>query len=219
VIVSFARSFLFVAIPKTATQALRAALRPHLGAHDWEQHVLYEKQYFPVEPLARIGHGHITCQEVRPFLIPGLWERLFKFSVVRNPYERFVSYVYFHYRADPALARDPLGTLKRALTVTAPNRWTVPQTHYVTDADGRLLVDHVARFEALQEHFDVICRRIGVPVSTLPRVNVGNAPPYATCYDAELRDMAREAYADDFRLFGYSTDLEPASDRHPFTAV
>jgi hypothetical protein len=142
---------------------------------------------------------------------------LFKFCVVRNPYDRFVSYVYFHQRADPALARDPLGTLKRALTDTAPNRWTAPQAHYVTDADGTLLVDHVARFETLQAHFDLICRRLDLPMSTLPPVNVGDPPPYATCYDAELRDMVRETYAGDFRLFGYSTDLEAAADPVPRT--
>lgn len=217
-IVSFARSFLFVAIPKTATQAFRVALRPCLGANDWEQCGLFEKRRFPVEPLARIGNGHITCQEVRPFLVPGLWERLFKFCVVRNPYDRFVSYVYFHQRADPALARDPLGTLKRALTDTAPNRWTMPQARYVTDADGRVLVDHVARFETLQAHFDVICGRLGLPVSNLPVVNMGHPPAYATCYDAELREMVREAYADDFRLFDYSADLEAAAGPGPRTA-
>jgi len=208
VIVSFARKFVFVAIPKTATHAVRVALRPSLGPHDWEQCGLFEKKQFPIEPLARIGHGHLTCQELRPFLVPGLWEQLFTFCTVRNPYARLVSYVHFHHRGNPAWSRDPLGLLKRTLTAP-PNRWTLPQARYVTDADGTPLVDYIARYETLQDHFDVICRRVGLPLSGLTSVNASHPPPYGDCYDAELRDMVREAYADDFRLFGYSTDLNP----------
>jgi hypothetical protein len=207
VIVSFARRFLFVAIPKTATHAFRVTLRPHLGPNDWEQCQLFERMAFPVPALARFGHGHLTCRQVRPFLIPGLWEGLFKFCTVRNPYDRFVSHVYFRHRGGAALARDPLGTLKRSLADARGGSWATPQAAYVTDEDGRLAVDHVARFEDLQTHFDGICRRIGVPPAPLPIVNAVNPPSYATCYDAELRDMVRDAYADDFRLLGYSTDL------------
>lgn len=207
-IVSFARRFVFVAIPKTATQAVRVALRPHLGLHDWEQCGLFEKKQFPIAALARLGHGHLTCREVRPQLIPGLWEQLFSFCTVRNPYERLVSWVYFHHRGHAALVRDPLGLLKRAVIAHSQNRWTMPQAHFVTDADGSLLVNYIARFEALQAGYDDICRRVGLPVSMLPSVNASDPPPYEACYDAELRDMVREVYADDFRLFGYSTDLE-----------
>lgn len=210
-IVSFARRFVFVAIPKTATQAVRVALRPHLGLRDWEQCGLFETKRFPVEALARIGHGHLTCREVRPHLIPGLWDELFSFCTVRNPYERLVSWVYFHHHRNPALARDPLGLLKRTVTAHAESCWTLPQAHFVTDADGTLLVKHVARCETLQTHFDVICRTLGLPTATLPVVNTSDAPPYSACYDAELRDMVREVYAEDFRLFGYGTGLEPGA--------
>lgn len=209
-IISFARRFLFVAVPKTATHAIRRALQPHLGIHDWEQRGLFGSKAFPIDALARIGSGHITCREVRPFLIPGLWEQLFTFGTVRNPYERFVSQMYFRYRESSALTRDPLGTLKRGIANAPSDRWTMPQAAYLTGVDGCVAVDHVARFETLQADFDLICDRIGVSRQVLPTVNAGHAPPYAQCYDTELREMVREIYADDFRLFGYREDLEPA---------
>ena len=65
-IISHARKFLFVAIPKTATQAIRRALRPHLHQHDWEQCHLFEPKAFPLEPIAQLRHGHISCAQIKP---------------------------------------------------------------------------------------------------------------------------------------------------------
>lgn len=214
-IVSFARRFLFVAVPKTATHAFRVALRPHLAETDWEQQGLFGKQAFPIDALARIGSGHITCREVRPFLIPGLWEQFFTFATVRNPYARFVSQVYFRYRDNAAFARDPLTTMKNAVAGASADRWMMPQASFLIGDDERLAVDYVARYESLQADFEVICGRIGVQACALPRVNEGHPPPFAECYDAELQEMVRTTYARDFDLFGYPAELESAAALAP----
>ena len=47
-----------------------------------------------------------------------------------------------------------------------------PQSDFFTDGDGRLLIDYVCRFEALQADFGRICERLGFSESPLPRINV-----------------------------------------------
>ena len=161
-IVSFQHRFIFVAIPKTATHALRVALRPHLGPHDWEQCALFTTKTFPVTALAQIGHGHLTCRQVLPFLLPDVWEGFFRFCTVRNPYDRFVSYCYFMNRENQRMLKDPLGTMKQVIEDRQDAEQVLfrPQCEFVIDEEGRLMVDYVSRFEALQSHFDHICQRL-----------------------------------------------------------
>ena len=210
-IVSFQHRFVFVAIPKTATHAVRTALRPHLGPRDWEQCVLFENTFFPVEALAQVGHGHLTCCEMRPFLIPGLFEAFFKFCTVRNPYQRFVSGCRFVNRDNQRMRQAPLETMKRTIGDAAMRSHILfrPQNAFVVDADGRLLVDHVCRFEAVQAHFDCICQRLGLPSSLLPDVNVTDRAPRRVWLDRELQESVADMYRQDFALFEYDRDLPP----------
>ena len=208
-IVSFRHRFIFIAIPKTATHAFRAALRPHLGPRDWEQCVLFEQNLFPVEALARVGHGHITCRQIRPFLLPGFWDTSFRFCTVRNPYDRFVSYCRFVNRANQRMQHEPLETMKQIIRDKQAGEHILfrPQCEFVTDEEGRLLVEYVCRFEALQEHFDHICQRIHLQASQLPQINVSSQARYRSSYDQELQELVYEVYQEDFALFDYPAVL------------
>ena len=201
-IVSFSRRFVFVAIPKTAGHAVRTRLREHLAPTDWEQCALFERKAFPQQALAAIRHGHLTCSEVKPYLLPGMWEQFFKFAFVRDPFDRFISAAWFHYQDTGRMRDDPMGTMKAMLE--ARSHFLVrPQHEFICDGDGRLLVDQVGRYETLQADFDAVCNRIGAGGAPLPAVNVTRRPG-ETELDDELVQMLRETYARDFELFGYS---------------
>ncbi|NNE99293.1 MAG: sulfotransferase family 2 domain-containing protein [Pyrinomonadaceae bacterium] len=209
-IVSFKHSFIFIAIPKTATHSFRTALRPHLGKNDWEQCVLFEKKFFPVEAIKQIGHGHISCQEIRPFLLPDVWNSYFRFCTVRNPYDRFVSFAYFMNRANQRMKDDPLGTMKKTvLDKQSANKVLFrPQHEFVTDQAGQLLVDFICRFESLQKDFDHVCDRLKLPKTDLPTVNTAAKRTDHSHYDQELKEMVQSVFQKDFDLFNYGTDLE-----------
>ena len=207
-IISFRHRFIFAAVPKTATHAVRVALRPHLGTRDWEQCGLFENKKFPVVALAQIGHGHITCQQVRPFLLPALWESFFKFCTVRHPYDRFVSYCYFMNRDNQRMQKDPLGTMKQMIENKRDAQQVLfrPQCEFVFDQEGRLMVDYVSRFEALQTHFDYICQRVRLPRIQLQHINVSGSALCRPCCDRELKEMVQAVYRRDFDSFDYPLD-------------
>ena len=208
-IISFQHRFIFVAIPKTATHALRVALRPHLGPHDWEQCRLFTRKTFPLAALGQIGHGHMTCQQVRPFLSPDVWESFFRFCTVRNPYDRFVSYCYFMNRENQRMQKDPLGTMKQIIEDRQDAEQVLfrPQCEFVIDEEGRLMVEYLSRFEALQSHFDHICQRLRLPHMALQHINVTGSAWYRPCYDRELKEMVQTVYQRDFALFDYPLEL------------
>ncbi|QNO28758.1 sulfotransferase [Sphingopyxis sp. OPL5] len=209
-ILSFSRRFAFVAIPKTAGHALRTALRPLLAANDWEQCTLFDKRYFPVAPLAAIGHGHLGYRDVAPFLLPGQWDGLTSFAVVRSPFDRFLSYARFGWRNGDAMVRDPLGTMKAALTDPARRAHILlrPQQEFVCDDAGRVRTTLLLRHEDLAAEMARLSAALGAPLPPLEAVNV--SPDRAgAALDAELADLIRHYYARDFALFGYDPAAAP----------
>ena len=204
-IISERHKFIFAAIPKTGTHSIRRALRPHLGERDLEQVRLFEQKQFPVPALARLGHGHITLDQLRPFVDAAKFDDFFKFAFVRNPFDRFVSYCAFMTREQKAFEKDPKAVMGHFLATAPANRHILfqPQHMFIAGADGTLLTDYVGRVEEMQSSFDEICDRIGIPTTELEKANVSSRGDYRQYYDSELIAGVGELYARDLELFGY----------------
>jgi hypothetical protein len=205
-IVSHLHRFIFVPIPKTGTHSVRQALREHLGPDDIEQVGLFVNKRFPFAELAAIRHGHFGVAQVRPYLGEDTVNAYFKFGFVRNPFDRFVSYCSFMTRQHGAFDRDPQATMRKILFDVRPMDHVHFQTQasLLTDADGRLDVDHVGRVEEMQASYDTVCERIGIPSRALDKVNSSRRGDYRQYYDQALIDGVAALYRCDLELFGYS---------------
>ena len=210
-IISFERQFLFVAIPRTATHALREGLRPHLGPRDWEQCSLLVEKRFPIADLAAVRHGHLAVGQVRSHLPDFVWNQLFKFCVVRNPYDRLISSCAFLQADTGVMQRDPAGAIKRLLRSEEHMAHVLlrPQHEFITDAHGKIAVDYVARFERLQADLDAVCSRVGLPLIGLARRNRSRRPNSEDFIDEEIRALTVARYQADFELFGYPVTPAP----------
>jgi len=210
-IISHKLKCIFVAIPKTATHAIRFSLRKYMDeGTDWEQVGLFVKKSLPIDEIAKVEHGHITCREIQPFLDSALWESYFKFAVVRNPYDRFVSFCAFINRADLNFAKQPLPKMKQTIEDKAVQQRILfrPQYEFVTDVDKNLLVDFVGRYEQLQEAYNQVCTQLNIPNTKLTKINRSIHKPFAEYYDEELRQAVFAFYRQDFELFGYAESLD-----------
>jgi len=203
-IVSLEHRFIFAAIPKTGTHAVRRALREHMGSQDMEQVGLFVQRKLPIPELAEIRHGHLTLQQVRRHLSAEDFDGFFKFAFVRNPFDRFVSYCAFMTRAEGQFERDPKGVMRHFLA-NPPARHILfqPQHTFVTDPDRNLLSDDLGRVEEMQQSYDRIAKRIGIPSQTLEKVNASSRRDYRQYYDQPLIDGVARLYSRDLELFGY----------------
>ena len=203
-IVSFAHNFIFAAIPKTGTHAVRRALREHLGPEDLEQVKLFINSSFPIPELAALKHGHISLSQLRPHLPPEQFASFFKFAFVRNPFDRFVSYCSFMTRRNGEFLADPHRVMRHLLQ-NPPRQHVLfwPQSDFVTDADGALITNYLGRVEEMQESFDEIARRIGIPTVPLDKVNTSEREDYRRYYTAALVAEVERLYARDLELFDY----------------
>ena len=205
-IVSHLHRYIFVPMPKTGTHSVRQALREHLGPEDIEQVGLFVNKRFPFEPIAEIRHGHLSVRQVRPYLGDEVCDAYFKFSFVRNPFDRFVSYCAFMTRQHGAFDRDPQGTMRKILFEVRPldHVHFQPQYTLLVDDAGNLEMDMIGRVETMQESYDAVCARIGIPSRALDRVNSSRRGDYRQYYDQALIDGVAELYRRDLELFDYT---------------
>ena len=205
-IISHKHRFIFFAVPKTATHAIRQGLRPHLDKGDWEQQTLFGEQYLPIPELAALKHGHVSVREIKPHLTDDIWTNYFKFAFVRNPLERFVSSCFFLNRTNPEFEAQAV-TFMRAAIQRPRFRQRVlgrPQAAFLINEAGAIGVDYVGRYESLQTSFDEICQRIGIATYDLRRKNTSQHDKYQKYLDADLRRSVADFYRDDLQLFGYA---------------
>lgn len=203
-IISLEHRFIFAAIPKTGTHAVRRALREHMGSQDMEQVGLFVQSKLPIPELAQISHGHLTLQQVRQHLPAEDFAGFFKFAFVRNPFDRFVSYCAFMTRTQGHFERDPKAVMRHYLA-NPPFRHILfqPQHTFVTDLDGKLLSDELGRVEEMQQSYDRIAERIGIPAQPLEKVNASSRRDYRGYYDPQLIGGVAKLYSRDLELFGY----------------
>ena len=211
-IVSHRHRFIFFAEPRAGSHAVRAALQPCLGAEDWQQQALTAQLRLPVPGLARIGHGHVTLRQVRACLPRDVWEGYFKFAVVRNPYDRFVSVCAFLNRDNPVYPGNEMFFRKDAMRRGKSRRHMLmrPQVELLVDEKGRLGMDFIGRYETLDESFARACRMAGLPKLKLSRVNASEHAAYPACYDEALLEAVTDFYREDFELLHYPEGLHDA---------
>ena len=77
----------FIDIPRTSSTSIRAELGRCFGI----AHRKSERRAIKVLRL-QLSRDHWPAEKMRQFLGPSLWEKLFTFTVVRNPWDRTLSF-------------------------------------------------------------------------------------------------------------------------------
>ena len=206
--------FLFVHIAKTGGTSVRNALQRYRWRDPY-----YLPQWIASKMSSITGHSlgiklprhckAITAQEMLPRKV---FEGLFKFAFVRNPWDLQVSSYHHIKRERPHLLKTDesfADFLNRKLDPDRPWQYHIdtsitPQTHYLIDLTGTQIVDFVGRYESLQSDFDICCDRIGIPRQNLPHQRrAEDRSAYRDYYDGHTRDLVANHFASDIETFGY----------------
>ena len=126
----------------------------------------------------------------------------FIFSVVRNPWDRFVSAWKYCASTRNRALRDVL--LAPPVTGHDYRHVTRLQVDILFDAQGRPVTDFLMRYESIQQDFNTVCDRLAKSRVTLPWLNVGLRREYRSYFDEESRALFEQRFARDIVAFNYS---------------
>ena len=178
----------------------------------------YFNQFRDEQRLYGAELQHLTASHIRAKLADdATFRSYFKFTIVRNPWERLVSTCAWTDQkwargealeptAFDQVVRQLYGLFCAAQRASAPlalSQHLHPQFQYVCDQALKPMVDFIARYENLERDWGRVCECLKIDVA-LPLRMRSHHRPYREYYSDETRAMVGEVYARDVELFGYA---------------
>ncbi|HMB61083.1 MAG TPA: sulfotransferase family 2 domain-containing protein [Xanthomonadales bacterium] len=200
--------FWFVDIPRTSSTSLRLAFYGKYG-----------KLFGKPSASQGIGMGlippHVPARLLREQVGAALWDSLYTFSIVRNPFERALSLFQF-LQKNSKLKGWTYGRYVDQLVRPGGFDYHghyLSNCGYLCDADGALLVKEVFRFEQREQAMNVIAARTDCPeiARNQTRTYATGLRHYSHYYDALTRRKIEDFYRDDLERFGYRFEPEVPS--------
>jgi hypothetical protein len=167
--------------------------------------------------FGNLGGAHLSLRHYQKIFSRSEYERYFKFSFVRNPWDRLVSAYCFMKEGgfneeDRRWAEANLagyadfnafvrGWVKEANIYKRAH--FVPQYVFLRGRTDRPAVDFVGRVESFEVDFRHVQSRLGIAAPSLHLNTSTDRPPYRNFYDEVTRNIVSELYKEDIAFFGY----------------
>jgi hypothetical protein len=160
-----------------------------------------------IEQSLQITKFHATALEYKKQIAPEIWETLFTFAFVRNPWDRAVSLYKYRVLRGRVAESTPF---KHWLSETFSDltkkpymkRVNAPQMKWLVDESGKIIVDFIGRFENLEEDFQTLCNIINVDTQLL-HINKTKHKHYSYYYDKECYEIVYNWFKEDIDNFNY----------------
>lgn len=217
-LLSHEKKFIFLKTIKTAGTSVEVAMQKFcapaerlervMGKHDEE--IVTERGIVGCRGDQEIVNkacwrNHMTASNVRDLLSAEIWDEYFKFSIVRNPYDRIVSMFHFKNKEAKTWPKEEVFRTFTKWIERSPANISSDRDIYLIN--GAVAIDHLIRYENLENEFRDVCISLDIVPSKLPRYK--HKPRgevrinYREYYDAESKKAVEESHAFEFDRFGY----------------
>lgn len=234
-IISHTHRFIFIKSLKTAGTSIEAALSQYCSGDDvvtelgdyrfnrdangnWIHHAMNASGF----------EQHDDAMTIKRKVSESVWNDYLRFSITRNPWDRTVSLFFWERKRKPETKKAP-GLLQRLgfgpdeqaqlrkefRDFILSGLWENNDRFYFEN--GELCVDLVLRYETIQEDFERLSHRLGLPPTRLPMLKAGirkDKAHYSTLYDDETRRLVADRHRLDIEHFGYTFE-QAKSSLHP----
>ena len=198
--ISLKHKFIFVHIPKCAG----CSLKEHLKEHSDDE--LVNSHHMGLQKI--IKNLNIESKDY------------YKFTFVRNPWERILSLYSFWLNQTPSSTyyqwdHEQVDFIKSEnilfrdfVKLAASNGTIFHKKPHLNPYIGYFMkrpscFDFIGKLENFQEDFNVVCKQIGIPEQEPRWVNKSKHKHYTEYYDDETRSIIANKYAEDIDHFGY----------------
>gem|GEM_PF-5992542 len=179
----------------------RSAAKPHPA-----------RDYYRALKVPMIYQNHMHARDLMALLEPEVWQRSYKFSIERHPYEKAISFAWFFrnivtHKADGAINQleNRLGDLSQTIDFVLKRR--LIRNYDIYAMDGQVVADKVVRYEYLAADLRAVEKEIGLPIlDHLPRTKATSRKdrtPARAILSPQQKEIIQTLCAEEFELFGY----------------
>jgi len=168
-----------------------------------------------IERALEIPKIHDTAEQRRKAVGKRRWDRMFKFSFVRNPFDRVCSHYRYRIKTNQIGIHhsqlDINDWIKRAYGDKDPRYYDQPLyfspcCHWITDHNGNFIVDFIGKLETISSDWEIIKRECGIRADLPNRNTTITSLEEVSSLDATSKEIIRWHFCEDFNAFGYSKD-------------
>ena len=165
-----------------------------------------------IERALGLRFEHKTALEKHVELGSLRWHGAFKFSFVRNPWDKVFSHYQYRVKSNQTGMGDAHISFRDWVLRAYQDhdrhyydqpRMFMPQVNWLCDESGHLIVDYVGRFENLSKDFDRVCEQLDMR-RQLPHLKQSTSSGYKAAYDPETRECIAQQFASDLVAFKYT---------------
>ena len=227
------KKIIFVHIPKCAGSSIEYFFKKNNLRLDFvEEKIDFKSNETNFSEVVKLHKGktqHLSASDIDKLLGNIKFKEYYKFSIVRNPYDRLVSY-YFYIKKQKKPQLDKIHVdlvhssssfnefIMKAIDIPAMypifNQYVYLSENY---NNINKMIDYIGKFETLNRDFKTILRKsnfatskldkikssLGYSKYQLPRINTSNRGKYQNYYNSELRQIVTQICRKDCELFGY----------------
>ncbi len=236
-LISHRKQFIFTKTVKTAGTSVESYFEQYCMPHgEWQETHAREEYvseagiigYRGPDASGSTWYNHMSAQSIRDLIGRDIWDRYYKFTVVRNPFDKLISGFFMFEREKQkysctqrlkAFAKGLLGRgnpidringkteIERFRSWIAKGGSIIDRDKYLID--GKICVDYIINFDNLHEGMQHVCDLLSMPFepSRIPELKKGirlNKIPIIEYYDKETEELVRKTYSFEIEKFGYN---------------
>lgn len=217
-LVSHLKKFIFIKSVKTASTSVEVYFERYCVAdQNW---VPQHHRDQSVSAAGIVGHrgpikreraefyNHMPAVELQAKLSPTIWQNYFKFTIVRNPFDKIIS-AFYHFEK----SRHPEKYMGQTESdVTLFRRWVKSGVKvldkHIYLVDNAESLDFYIRYENLLDGIQQVCESINVPFQPehLPKFKNqfrDRSFAIADFYDQQTHDIIAKNYEFEIEMFSY----------------
>lgn len=203
-LISHNHKFIFIHVYKVAGTSVRTALQRFTHTPS-KKNKLRSLLLLSPSIYNTDFDGHVSASSLKTRLPSKVFDNYFKFAFVRNPWDWQVSLYHFALQT-PEHHQHQL--IKNMQSFDEYINWRVNedlrlQKDFLYEEDS-LLVNYVGKMENLESDLSAVCKKIGLPIISVPHKNQSKHKSYKEYYGSSTRRYVEEAFAEDIRTFDYS---------------
>jgi len=174
--ISHKHKCIFIHIPKTAGMSIENSFAKSLGLDlvvgQCHPLLLTYNKDLKIGPQS-LAHLSISDYVKHSYISEELFKEYFKFTFVRNPFDRILS-IYRHFHYHRYITFETFLKHEFKFLEKERNYFIKPQIEYILNESGNIELDYLGNYENINSDFNEVSKKIEHPIAELKYINKSN---------------------------------------------